>query len=791
MYRSISFCFMPLTGASRWCHRRKSWVDYIFDRRLAGTRIWTAASIAISSILGPSTAVYAQQPGSISGRVVDGRTGAGIDKVLVLVEKGGPSTQTDAAGAFRFDAVSAGPHRLYVSVVGYILVRRDVQVPAGGAVEVTIPLSEGTGTYTETVTVAADRFRTADPGVAAQQVLGSADIQNLRGVLADDPLRAVQVLPGVAAADDLRSEFSVRGSHFTHLNMTVEGFSTPYLLHTVRAVEDQSSSGSVAMINSDILEDVTLLNGGYAQRYGDRTGAELDFRLREGSRERRQARVAVSGTSASVVGEGPLGRSKRGSWLVSARQSYLQLLVERVFDESDGFNFGFSDTQGKLVFDLSSSQRVEFTVIAGHSKLEERREDLDSQDLFTGRNGSVIGIGLWRLTRGRGLVTARALSSFNQFSNQTLDEVKLDDGHDKEAAGRIDASVTLARHVQADAGAQAEFVDETRFRQRFSSALGRYRTINDFHGRATRSGGYAQVRLTAGPVTVIPGARADHWTLTDETTASPWVQGEWHLSHSMFVRGGTGIYRQYPDFEQVIGTLGLSGAGAQRAEQYDLGFEHRIGTSIRWQATIFDREEEGFFRRPAAETRLVNGRVVRGVVTAPYENALQGYARGIELLIQRRSTRGMSGWLAYSYGRAHRTDTLTHESYWSDLDQRHAVNLYLSFRVSDRTNVSTKIRSGTNVPAPGYYAQNGDDFVVSSMRNTLRLPTYSRVDVRANRTFNWARKRLTLFAEVINLFNRDNVRFNPPGVNTATGRVSNLFESLIPIVPSAGILIEF
>ena len=708
----------------------------------------------------------------------------------MLIEAGGPSTQTDATGAFRLDTVSPGLHKLYVSVVGYILVRRDVQVQAGAVVDVTIPLSEGTGTYTETVTVSADRFRTADPGVAAQQVLGSADIQNLRGVLADDPLRAVQVLPGVAAADDLRSEFSVRGSHFTHLNMTVEGFSTPYLLHTVRAVEDQSSSGSVAMINSDILEDVTLLNGGYAQRYGDRTGAELDFRLREGSRERRQARVAVSGTSASVVGEGPLGRSKRGSWLVSGRQSYLQLLVERVFDESDGFNFGFSDAQGKIVFDLSSSQRVEFTVLTGHSKLEERREDLDTQDLFTGRNGSVIGMGLWRVTRRRVVLTARVLSSFNEFSNQTLDQVKLDAGHDKEAAGRLDASMTVARHIQADAGAQAELVDETRFRQRFSGALGRYRTINDFHGRATRAGGYAQLRFTAGPLTLIPGARADHWTLTDETTASPWVQGEWQLPHSMFIRGGTGVYRQYPDFEQVIGALGLPDAGAQRAEQYDLGFEQRIG-SIRWQATIFDREEEGFFRRPAAETRLVNGRVTRGVVTAPYENALQGYARGVELLVQRRSTRGVSGWLAYSYGRAHRTDTQTHESYWSDLDQRHAVNLYLSFRLSDRTNVSTKIRSGTNVPAPGYYEQRGDEFFVSSMRNTLRLPTYSRVDVRANRTFNWAKKRLTLFAEVINLFNRDNVRFNPPGVNTATGRVSNLFESLIPIVPSAGILIEF
>ena len=591
---------MHLAGAGSRAYRRKSWFDYIFDRLVPITALGRSATIAVSCFLTLSTAVSAQQPGIISGRVIDGRTGVGLDKVLVLIENGGPSTQTDATGAFRIAPVTAGSHKLFVSVVGYILVRKIVQVPAGGAIEVTIPLSEGTGTYTETVTVAADPFRRGEPGVAAQQVLGSADIQNLRGVLADDPLRAVQVLPGVSAADDLRSEFSVRGSPFTHLNMTVEGFSTPYLLHTVRAVEDQSSSGSVAMINSDILQDVTLLNGGYPQRYGDRTGAEVDFRLREGSRERRQVRVAVSGTNASVVGEGPIGRSRRGSWLVSARQSYLQLIVERVFDESNGFNFAFSDTQGKAVYDLSPSQRAEFTILAGHSKLEERREDLDTQDLFTGRNGSVIGIGSWRLTRARGILTSRVLSSFNSFTNTTVDQVNLDDGHDKEAAGRVDGSITFGRHVQADAGAQAEWVDETRFRQRFSGATGRYRTINDFQGRATRSGGYAQARLSGGSLTVVPGARIDHWTLTGETTASPWLQADWQLSPSMSIRGGTGVYRQFPDFEQVIGAFGLPDAGAQRADQYDLGFEHRISGSLRWQATIFDREESGFFRRPAA-----------------------------------------------------------------------------------------------------------------------------------------------------------------------------------------------
>ena len=91
MYRSISFCFMHLAAGYGGGHQRKLWVDYIFDRALSFVRVCTAVWIAISSFPGVSTAVYAQQPGSISGRVVDARTGAGIDKVLVLIEDGGPS----------------------------------------------------------------------------------------------------------------------------------------------------------------------------------------------------------------------------------------------------------------------------------------------------------------------------------------------------------------------------------------------------------------------------------------------------------------------------------------------------------------------------------------------------------------------------------------------------------------------------------------------------------------------------------------------------------------------------
>jgi hypothetical protein len=81
-------------------------------------------------------------------------------------------------------------------------------------------------------------------------------------------------------------------------------------------------------------------------------------------------------------------------------------------------------------------------------------------------------------------------------------------------------------------------------------------------------------------------------------------------------------------------------------------------------------------------------------------------------------------------------------------------------------------------------------FGVSSQRNTLRLPAYSRLDIRADRAFNWSCRRLVLFLDVANVLNHTNVRNASYFVDRA-GRVFETMESLMPIVPSGGFVIEF
>ena len=78
---------------------------------------------------------------------------------------------------------------------------------------------------------------------------------------------------------------------------------------------------------------------------------------------------------------------------------------------------------------------------------------------------------------------------------------------------------------------------------------------------------------------------------------------------------------------------------------------------------------------------------------------------------------------------------------------------------------------GSNFPAPGYLREVDGRYFLGDLRdsrNELRLPSYARLDLRANRTFTWSSRRLTLFAEVVNVLNRANVRYNPPSINGRT-----------------------
>ena len=139
-------------------------ISAIFAVAHYGRVYGTVGAITKLIVLGCLTAPALAQESPFStlrGTVVDARTGSPLPRVLVAIE-GGPLVETGPDGTFVLAAVPSGQVRLYVSAVGYGLVQRSVQLAAGATLDLRIPLSEGAATYTENVTVTADRARISD-----------------------------------------------------------------------------------------------------------------------------------------------------------------------------------------------------------------------------------------------------------------------------------------------------------------------------------------------------------------------------------------------------------------------------------------------------------------------------------------------------------------------------------------------------------------------------------------------------------------------------------------------------
>ena len=495
----------------------------VYARRAAAFVLMCAGALAWPGVARAQSGASGQA--TIRGVVLDRADGSPIADVSVRLQDAGVGVKTDDAGRFELTGVGAGRRTVYVSVVGFILVKRTVDVAPGATLDLTIVLSEGTGTYTETVNVTGERFREQEKSVPAQQTLGSAEIQNLRNLLTNDPMRAIQVLPGVTTGDDFRSEFAVRGSPFGRMNFTFDGVQTSFLLHTVQQVQD---GGSIAMLNGDILDGITLLNGSYPQRYGNRLGAELDFHMREGSRDRAQVRVGVSGTDASIVVEGPLGHAKTGSWLVSARKSYLELLLKQITSDDDNFGFGFSDVQSKLVYDLSARHRVEISVVAGQSRLDQTSSPDQVNTVDDGRNRAALVNGAWRFAASpRFVITQRLAFGTDTFRNRNVTGADLGHGSAHEVTWRTDFVAQGPSSLAFEGGGQIQAQHREEFAQALRGPALPAVTVTSHDADARLSSAYGLARWSPGSrVAVAAGARVDYWSLTRDTAASPWLQAD-------------------------------------------------------------------------------------------------------------------------------------------------------------------------------------------------------------------------------------------------------------------------
>jgi hypothetical protein len=129
------------------------------------------------------------------------------------------------------------------NAVGYWLINVGFSLAVGEETrDFEITLSPDNFTRTDTVEVRDDIFQGSDSPAIVKTDLTAEEVRQTSTVLADDPFRSIQTLPGVSAAgnDDFLAQLSVMGVQYQKVGIYIDGILVPSPFYGVDVTEGEA-----------------------------------------------------------------------------------------------------------------------------------------------------------------------------------------------------------------------------------------------------------------------------------------------------------------------------------------------------------------------------------------------------------------------------------------------------------------------------------------------------------------------------------------------------------------------
>ena len=721
---------------------------------------WSVPPLLLTLLVAPVGAQIGEQipaPPVVEGRVLDVETGAPIAGATVLASKATSSdgavlagevvpddpattaetqTATDVRGGFSLP-VLAGRVTVLVVANGYFPLATTLDVGEAGLTGAELLLAQDAAFSTSVDVVAS-----APAGAPATEVVQPEQVLRTPGAL-DNIYRTLQTLPGVTAAEEFGSRLAVRGGS-PDQNLTV--------MDGVEVHDPYRLFGLTTAFNPETVERFELATGGFSAEYGDRLSSLLVVENRDGQRSERLAGSAsLSITDANIVLEGALPGKAVGSWLVTGRRTYYDMIAERFTDQQFP---AFADVQAKGVWEPSAGRKV--TVFGMRSRQAAALEiDADSargtfqddteNDLAWARFETSIGargqsqtVVAYSDTRSTFGVDAQWKNK-SRRSNAPEDTFGLADFVFERALTVEDLSVrqgfawAFGTHV-LEAGAEAHRLstglrfeisgDRNPLPANGSSVEGGagLPDLLDSSHRSTRGGAWLQDTWQLGSHgSVRAGLRLDRAGITRETLLSPRVSATLDLGASTRLTGAVGRYTQSPGYEKLAQSDyvldfthdAVSALGSERSWHASAGVERDLGRGIelrvegyrkRFTHLLIGRLEPEADRLarvarydfPAA---LASSVPIDPIITTIPSNDGRGRAYGFDVLVSRTNAPAdarLTGWASYTWGKADRE--AYGRRYAFSYDRRHAFAMVAAYRFTQRWELASTIRVASGFP---------------------------------------------------------------------------------------------
>jgi len=749
------------------------------------------------------------EPASVlTGIVRDSQTGKPLENVNVTVAGISRGSATDKAGQFEIKNVTPGIYTVKASRIDYeSKMMRHIVIGPGEHKELVIQLKPRV-IEMQPIQVEADKFslkyQTEVARIGFQQIKPT-QIKTLAGGM-DDISRSIQIFSSVMPASDYNAYFAVRGGSPEQNLVIMDGMTipNPYRFRLLLG-------GGMSIFDPNATEDVRLHIGGFSAEFGNFLSSVLEVDTREGNRHRFCGRASLNLIDASAVMEGPIVKGK-GSWLISARRTYYDLLANRFYNENVTFP-NTADINGKFVYHFDKNNKLSLRTLWCQEGTDIVMGDFLNKDYTIIEDSKIQLLGFnWLRIANQKLTHQTTLSYYDEYFNFNMDFSKGFD-HDK-IIGTLDSQMG---NLTVKEDVIYEFSDRIWMMRGLSFSTMRSDIDADmpnnpmgfarrdfppsmqFNGRENYFAFYMDdIYKIKDYFHVKAGLRYDHSSLNKKSTLSPrlslWIQ----LSGLVSLEGFWGTCSQYP---AVLSSFirntsmdlskNISDLNPERSMHTTLGLHFHISSDTHGKLELYYKNLDDLLFASNQSNWMA-------------DNIGKGYAKGIELYIRKEidEKNRYGGIVSYSYGDARYQDTINQVWIPFHFDRRHSASIMFQFGIMQNLNMNVLWRLSSGLP---YNSKRGlidtegaNDRYIEDETVKKYFPAYQRLDCRLNYTHRRGDTVFSMYIDITNISNHKNIYdhtwfFKDPEDLTELHQKIIELRTLymLPLIPSFGLSIQF
>ena len=724
--------------------------------------------------------LLAQPVHQVKGTVIDKSSRQPLEFINVMIvglNKGGV---TNAEGKFSIGQVPPGIYRLQASAIGYKTVTTPEYILSTRDLHIQIEMEENQ-TELEGVTVTASPFRRDIESPVSLRIIGLQEIEKSPGANRDIS-RIVQSYPGVAFSPiGYRNDLIVRGGSPSENRFYLDGVEIPNINHFST---QGASGGPVGILNADLIREVNFYTGAFPTDKGNALSSVLDFKLRDGDMERNSLKATLGASEVSLASNGHLG--KKTSYLVSVRQSYLQFLFDML-----GLPFlpTFTDAQFKLKTRFDARNELTVLGLGGidKMKLNTKADDEDNEYILSylpkiQQETFTLGA-VYRHYAGAHVQSVVASHSYlNNRNTKYQQNDESDPEHlmlrlrstEQNTQLRLENSSSF-RNWKVTVGTSLDYsqYSNTTFQKIYTD---RAQTF-DYHTYLgiMRWGLFGTVNYTSidERFTASLGLRADANNysaamkdLSDQL--SPRLSLSYQLTEHWSLSGNAGLYYQLPPYT----ALGFKNNNGLYANKYALRYMQvsQGSVGLNWRkGDTFEVSVEGFYKDyDKIPLSVADGIPLTckgndyGVIgNELLTSTAQGRSYGAELLLKWLIAKKLNLASSFTLFKSeYRTDKES-ESIASAWDNRFIFNLRGTYNLPRHWSVGMKVSCIGGAPYTPYDADKsslvtawnaqGKPYYDYTRYNEERLPAFTQVDIRIDKTFYLKRCMLGFYIDLQNI----------------------------------------